>query len=239
MAETEYSKSPLWLGSLLHEQFCAYPDAIFPQLKKLVADEDNLAEASGYMVEVKGSIAEQWDVTPENLAKSWGTIADVRPGSMHHASRWLFLLRIAQCAALADRRIEARLVPNSTIAEDPHVLATETIYNLGQRAVTLLGTVLDTRFLAYPSVAQHPQNNISKDKIRELCLGPRAFAKVMNNFANFVAPGQLPILLENGPHASTKALYYMSTVAAVAGRELEISFVPFDKPFEGSSSPAV
>lgn len=215
---TDFRKSPGSLGVKLHEQFCR-PKAVVPVLHDVVAARSET---------VKDYIGEQWgNSTGEGVLKSLKGLMGIRDTSVAHKDEWKFLLRVAQCAALADKQMQARLVPVEEATTHPKVAAIETIHDLGQRSLALLGDAMDAGFLTDPERTADTWDRDTVIKISQLGLRPHVFFKVMRGVADLITPERLSGFLEQGAPDSTQSLYRIGTAAAVVGQGLHVEFVPF------------
>lgn len=223
--------TPNALGIIIYNQFCdERNDAVFSKIKKMVKEEANLDPAiyEDEGVGVVGAIAGVWGIKDTNhLISKLGKIAEIPERNLGTTNNWKSTLRVAQCAAMAGLRINANLVPLRSIAEDPHVIAVDTICNLGQRAISLLAGVIDTKFLTDNNRSALGWDAENKDKVEQLGFKPDMFIKAMTTFYGSVKPENRPNLLNNGPHVYMGAFYRASTAAAVVGQGIHIDFVPF------------
>lgn len=214
----DYSKSASNLGEGIRRELFGSDEAVVPTLRELMI---------GQPAEVTDRIAKQWGIVGTSFPRSLGTLFSSSANAITHLDQWKFTLRAAQCAALADRRLQARLVSSPNAADDPRAVVLQTIHKIGTGAIGLLESVtgIDLREDSTRRPEGWPKE-VMKEKVPQLCMKPFVVVKVMAGFADLSLTEKPP---EN-PHDSMEALFRLGTVAAVLGHELHIEFVSFSHP---------
>ncbi len=217
---TDYSKTASNLGRGIYQEFIGADGAIIPRLQDLIAGHPQDVVAP--------RIAEYWEIVPISVDKALRMLSYTSVGSVPYADNWKFPLRAAQCAALADRRLKAALVPRTELKDSPREVAIRTIHDIGRRAVDLMHSVLDPSLLRAGSDIASNWDEAAKERVALLGMKPHTFVRIIAGFVDMAAPGGLSDLLETAPTAAMHALYRIGTAAAVVGHELQIEFVPFN-----------
>lgn len=218
----DYSKMATNLGGRIYHEFFRSDEAVVPALEQIV---------KGGSPDDAREIARLWGMTgPESLPFYFRALSETMPSTISHKVDWLFMLRSAQCAALADKTLQARLVASANSADGPHEATIKTIQDVGSKAFGCLRSSINTEFLGDPTYHAEAWSDEDLAHISGLGIRPFAFFKSMRVFAGWSDPERLPRLLHDGPHDSMRALYRIGTAAAILGHELQIDFVPFDQP---------
>lgn len=214
----DLSKSPNKLSAGIHNLLTEEHTGAVAILSRIVTERN----VEGGLTPL---IAEAWQLKDvANVGRTLTGVYDPKTTDFAHKEPWKFLFRAVQCAALNNLHLKADLVPDASLAENPRLAAVESIRGLGTQAIEYLGQVIKLETLDYGPPLAAAWDKEVLEKIDALCGKPAGFAVYMARFAGNVAAFQADAPWEAGPPASTKGLFRLHSLAAVAGHDLQLSF---------------